>query len=160
MDRKQKWQRIIYFAIVLLVIGLIVTRGEANDSNQTSQITEITEDAESAASGAASADVEGEDAGAAAESATYIAYTFRNEEALQEHYEKHGIEMGFESAEAYEKAASDVVNNPASLHKIEAEDGDDVYYLEETNDFVIVATYGAIRTYFRPEDGIAYYQRQ
>ena len=46
------------------------------------------------------------------------------------------------------------------LHKIEAEDGDDVYYLESTNEFVIVSTDGYIRTYFKPEDGIEYYNRQ
>lgn len=37
---------------------------------------------------------------------------------------------------------------------------DDVYYLESTNEFVIVATDGYIRTYFKPDDGKAYYDRQ
>lgn len=85
---------------------------------------------------------------------------FRNEELLDEHYRKHGIEMGFSSASAYEAAARSVVENGDSLHKIEAEDGDDVYYLERTNEFVIVSTDGYIRTYFKPNDGIAYYNRQ
>ncbi len=86
--------------------------------------------------------------------------TFRNLQYLQEHYEKHGIAMGFSSPEAYLAQANEVVKNPASLHKLEAEDGDDVYYLESTNDFVIVSTDGYIRTYFRPEDGKAYFDRQ
>ena len=46
------------------------------------------------------------------------------------------------------------------IHKLEAEDGDDVYYLEETNEFVIVSTDGYIRTYFKPSKGIDYYNRQ
>ncbi len=86
--------------------------------------------------------------------------TFRKEEYLQEHYEKHGIDMGFDSAAEYLAAANKVLENEDVLHKIEAEDGDDVYYLEATNEFVIVSTDGYIRTYFYPEDGIDYFNRQ
>ena len=68
--------------------------------------------------------------------------------------------MGFESAEEYEKAAAAVVANPDALHKIEKEDGDDVYYLESTNEFVIVSKDGYIRTYFLPSSGIKYYNKQ
>ena len=89
----------------------------------------------------------------------YVEYTFANDERKQEHFEKHGVGMGFENADEYEKAASDVVNDPDVLHKIEAEDGDDVYYLERTNELVIVSTYGKIRTYFLPDDGKAYFDR-
>lgn len=87
-------------------------------------------------------------------------YVFRNREYLEEHYNKHGKEMGFTTPEEYQAAASAVVANPDALHKTEAEDGDDVYYLEASNDFVIVSTDGYIRTYFRPDDGIDYYNRQ
>lgn len=90
----------------------------------------------------------------------YEEYRFKNFDLLNEHYEKHGREMGFESAKDYEIAASKVVNNPKALHKLEAEDGDDVYYLEETNEFVIVSTRGYIRTYFSPDSGIKYYEKQ
>ncbi len=85
---------------------------------------------------------------------------FRNSELLNEHYDKHGVDMGFSSAQAYEKAAGEVVNNGKALHKHEAEDGDDVYYLEDTNELVIVSQDGYIRTYFSPDDGISYYNRQ
>ena len=87
-------------------------------------------------------------------------YTFRNEKLLKSHYEKHGIEMGFSTEEEYQTAASLVVNNPKALHKKEKEDNDDVYYLEETNEFVIISTDGYIRTYFNPNSGIEYYNRQ
>lgn len=89
-----------------------------------------------------------------------VVYRFRNDRNLQSHYEKHGIEMGFASAEEYEAAASAVINNPAALTKTEKEDGDYVYYLEETNEFVILSTDGYIRTYFLPSAGKAYYDRQ
>lgn len=87
-------------------------------------------------------------------------YKFRKTEYMNEHYEKHGVDMGFNSAEEYQAAASAVVTNPNALHKEEAEDGDDVYYIEETNEFVIVSKDGYIRTYFYPSDGIGYYNRQ
>lgn len=90
----------------------------------------------------------------------YISYHFRNDELLTQHYEKHGIELGFNSKEEYEKAASDIANNKDALHKKEKEDNDDIYYLEATNDFVVVSYDGYIRTYFRPDSGIKYYNKQ
>lgn len=90
----------------------------------------------------------------------YQEYHFRNRDLLESHYEKHGKEMGFSSSKEYEMSASDVVNNPESLHKTEKEDGDDVYYKENTNEFVVVSTDGYIRTYFNPDSGKKYFDRQ
>ncbi len=94
----------------------------------------------------------------------YVEYRFRNYKLLNQHFEKHGGEFrddfGYETAEEYEKGASDVINNPDALYKTEAEDGDGVYYLEATNEFVILSTDGYIRTYFRPNGGIDYFNRQ
>ena len=87
-------------------------------------------------------------------------YTFRNSEFLNDHYNKHGISMNFSSAKEYEQAASNVVNSSDALHKTEKEDGDDVYYIEATNEFVIVSKDGYIRTYFNPDEGKDYYDRQ
>ena len=87
-----------------------------------------------------------------------IRYEFRNRYLLDKHYEKHGIEMGFESAEEYEAAASAVINNPEALHKLEQEDGDDVFYLEDTGEFVVLSTDGFIRTYYYADK--AYFDRQ
>lgn len=89
-----------------------------------------------------------------------VDYYFRNAKLLGQHYEKHGIEMGFASEEEYEAAASAVINNPKALHKVEKEDGDDIFYVEETNDFVVLSKDGYIRTYFWPSAGIKYYNRQ
>jgi pyocin large subunit-like protein len=90
----------------------------------------------------------------------YKDYYFRSSKLLNEHYEKHGKEMGFKSAKDYEKAASDVINNPDALTKREKEDNDYVYYIEATNEFVILSEDGYIRTYFLPSAGKAYYDRQ
>ncbi|MBQ6554231.1 MAG: hypothetical protein IJL89_03260 [Firmicutes bacterium] len=87
-------------------------------------------------------------------------YRFRNESLLAEHFEKHGEEFGYSSAAEYEAAAGKVINDPRALHKTEKEDGDDVYYIEETNEFVVVSKDGFIRTYFKPDSGIKYYEKQ
>ena len=95
---------------------------------------------------------------------TYVEYRFRNKKLLNEHFEKHGSEFkddfDYSSAADYEKGASDVINNKEALHKTEAEDGDGVYYIEDTNEFVILSKDGYIRTYFRPNGGKSYYDRQ
>lgn len=88
------------------------------------------------------------------------AVMFRSEQLLKEHYEKHGREMGYESSDEYLAGANAAIHHSKALHKTQKEDGDDVYYVASTNDFVVVSTDGYIRTYFRPEDGMAYYNRQ
>lgn len=90
----------------------------------------------------------------------YVEYRFRSKKLLNQHYEKHGIEMGFDSKEEYQAAASDVINNPKALTKTEKEDGDYVYYVEDTNEFVILSLDGYIRTYFLPNGGKKYFDRQ
>lgn len=97
---------------------------------------------------------------AVAEAESEYQYTFRSEQLLMEHYEKHGIYMKYKSPEKYLKGANHVIADEETLHAIEAEDGDDVYYLERTNEFVVVSKDGYIRTYFCPEDGIEYFHRQ
>ena len=87
-------------------------------------------------------------------------YQFRNETYLQQHFQKHGSEFPYGSQEEYLAGANRVIQDVNTLHKIEKEDGDDVYYLEESNEYVVVSTDGYIRTYFKPSDGIDYFERQ
>ena len=68
--------------------------------------------------------------------------------------------MGFESAQLYEESANLVIHHPDVLHKIEKEDGDTCFYLEETNEFVVLSKDGYIRTYFWPDSGKKYYDKQ
>lgn len=95
---------------------------------------------------------------------SYVEYHFRSSKLLNQHFEKHGGEFGddfgYKTAKDYEKGASDVINSPDALYKTEAEDGDGVYYIEATNEFVILSTDGYIRTYFLPSGGIDYFNRQ
>ena len=89
-----------------------------------------------------------------------VSLKFRNETMWEDHFEKHGNEFGYKSKEEYLKGANEVINSPTSKHKTEAEDGDEIYYDEEKNEIVFVSTDGYIRTYFKPNDGINYYNRQ
>ncbi len=87
-------------------------------------------------------------------------YAFRSQKLLESHFEKHGMEMGFATAEEYAAAANRVIANPGSLHKLEKEDDDHVYFLEETNEFVILSQDGYIRTYYIADGGRDYFERQ
>ena len=89
-----------------------------------------------------------------------VYYTFRNDKLLNEHFEKHNEDFGYADVQEYVEGANRVINDKNALHKLEAEDGDDVYYLENTNEFVIVSTDGYIRTYFKPSRGMEYYNKQ
>lgn len=87
-------------------------------------------------------------------------YWFRTKKLRDSHFEKHGIEMGFATPEEYIEAANKVICNPNALHKLEAEDNDHVYFIEETNEFVVLSQDGYLRTYYIANGGIDYFNRQ
>ena len=87
-----------------------------------------------------------------------VAYHFRKPEYLTQHFQKHGAEFPYATEEEYLLGANNVIQNPNALHKLEAEDGDDVYYIEDTREFVIVSTDGYIRTYYTAS--LDYFNRQ
>jgi pyocin large subunit-like protein len=67
--------------------------------------------------------------------------------------------MGFKSASAYQKAAGKVIANKKAIHK-KTSDKDILYFLESTDEFVVVSKWGFIRTYFIPDAGRYYYDKQ
>lgn len=87
-------------------------------------------------------------------------YTFRNEKYLDEHFEKHGSEFDYATKEEYVAGANRVIASEEALYKTEAEDGDHIYYLESSNEIVFLSVDGYIRTYFKPQAGKKYYDRQ
>lgn len=150
MNKRDK--RVLRISVVIMILIFIcfsgvVIKNTGNEQSDSSSLEVVTESATESAKQSIT-ESEPED------------YTFKNNYRLEDHYEKHGKDMGFKDAESYEDAASKVVNNPEALHKTEKEDGDDVYYVEKTNEFVVVSPDGYIRTYFNPDDGINYYNRQ
>jgi pyocin large subunit-like protein len=91
-----------------------------------------------------------------------IVYTFRSEEQYQAHFEKHAEEFGDITKDEYLIMANSLILDETGevMTKLEKEDNDTVYYKVETNEFLILSTDGYIRTYFRPDDGIDYFNRQ
>lgn len=86
-------------------------------------------------------------------------YTFRKPSYLRDHFKKHGQEMGAESEEEYLQMANDVIHNPDAITKLEAEDDDQIFFMDDTNEIVFLSQDGYIRTYFICS-GINYFNRQ
>ena len=159
MKNKKLIIRIITIALVLMLayFGKDLNLGSGEqESEEDARVKEnVTEGTDTEA-----VDTEVTDAEIADAEDEEILYPFRTQEQLTDHYERHGVEMGYDTEESYVAGANGVVLSPEALHKLEEEDGDFVYYLEETNEFVVLSPDGYIRTYFCPDDGIDYYNRQ
>ena len=95
----------------------------------------------------------------AATSAETYTYTFRYQDLYDQHYEKHGDEFGNITKEEYLKIANDLFTSDEALRKTES-DGDLLFYDVASNTFGVLSEDGYIRTCFKPDDGIAYWNRQ
>jgi len=89
-----------------------------------------------------------------------ISFTFRNEALLESHYNKHCSEFGNITKEEYLEGANRLLNSTSDdiLTKTR-ENGDIIFYNPNTNEFAIKSADGYIRTYFKPTDGIDYFNR-
>ena len=171
MEAKDYLKKYLPYIIIYAVIAIVLifktisndSKDEKSNKSELTLVTEANDNKETADKNTASKDTKVEtttEVESETETAEYVEYKFRNKNLLNQHYQKHGKDMGFADAKAYEKAASDVVNNKDALHKIEEEDGDDIYYVESTNEFVVVSIDGYLRTYFNPDRGLDYFNRQ
>lgn len=88
-------------------------------------------------------------------------YTFRSQKRYDEHYEKHGKEFGDITKEEYLEMANNLINSDSDrvLHKY-SDDGDYMYFDQDTNYFLVLSADGYIRTFFIPAAGIKYWERQ
>ena len=88
-------------------------------------------------------------------------YTFRNKQRYDEHYKKHGAEFGDITKEQYLELANELINSTSDrvLHKY-SEDGDYMYFDQDTGYFLVLSEDGYIRTFFIPSAGIKYWNRQ
>ena len=84
---------------------------------------------------------------------------FNNDETWESHFEKHKDEFEFSNKEEYLQGANDMLIQSDLLIKKD-DDNDDLYYREITNEFAVVSTDGYLRTYFKPDDGIEYFNRK
>jgi len=158
LKRYGKYLPVILITLVCVVAGIDLRSGESAEPQQESIVYDTQEIDESVTAAADVAEETSSEGGSS--SAEAVTYTFRKDEYLQQHFEKHGDEFDYETSEEYLAGANRVITSPDALYKTEKEDGDGVYYIEETNELVILSTDGYIRTYFRPNDGIDYFNRQ
>ncbi|APR86876.1 hypothetical protein A7982_12225 [Minicystis rosea] len=78
---------------------------------------------------------------------------------LERHFEKHGWDMGFTTKEAYLQAAQALVRGGPGV-EILHRGGDTLFYKESTNEFAVLSSANVIRTYFQPDGGRRYWERQ
>jgi filamentous hemagglutinin len=84
------------------------------------------------------------------------------EENAEHHWLKHGAEFPeFHNAAEYEKGALEFVTHPppGTLTK-HRENGDTLFYDPRSNTFAVATGAGVPRTFFRPDSGRAYWDRQ
>ena len=80
----------------------------------------------------------------------------------EEHWEKHGREFPqFHNEQEYVNAANAFVHHPppGTLTKIDAR-GDRLFYQPATDTFAVMDARGEPRTFFKPDNGSAYWNRQ
>lgn len=87
---------------------------------------------------------------------------FRDAGHLVEHFQKHGAEFGRISQEEYLRQAQRLRDRPVGGEILEAirQDGVMTRFDRSTGAFLAVDPDRTIRTFFRPNDGEAYFQRQ
>ena len=78
---------------------------------------------------------------------------------LQSHFEKHGAEFGYRTAEEYLQGARALVQGREGVETF-ARGGDTLYYRVKTNEFGVMSRERVIRTYFKPVQGARYFANQ
>jgi pyocin large subunit-like protein len=78
---------------------------------------------------------------------------------LEQHFAKHGGEMGFATKEDYLRAAQALVSGAPGVETWRR-GGDTLFFRESTSEFAVLSERGVIRTYFKPSDGRRYWARQ
>jgi len=80
----------------------------------------------------------------------------------EEHWQKHGHEFPeFHSAQDYERGAQNfIAAPPAGTLTKHRDNGDTLFYNPATNTFAVADRRGEPRTFFRPNNGRAYWDRQ
>ena len=77
------------------------------------------------------------------------------------HFSKHGSEFGAKSYADYMAVVHGFIHNPPpGTQSLKRSNGDTLYYDPKQNIFAVATKAGAPRTFFRPDNGQAYWQKQ
>lgn len=162
----------IIIVCVVIIGTLAVGDGVGTDDREDSSsqgLAIITDDGSDAAPDVSDSEAEqtptvttSSEAAVTTEQAQKKTYTFRSQKLFDQHFEKHGAEFGDITQEDYLRMANELINSESDtvLTKTEKEDGDYVFFDTETGRFAVLSTDGYIRTFFIPDQGIKYYDKQ
>lgn len=75
------------------------------------------------------------------------------------HFIKHGREFGYTTSVQYLRGAQRLTGGGPGISTFTRANGDRLFYNAATNEFGVLSGGGVIRTYFRPTDGINYWNR-
>ena len=86
---------------------------------------------------------------------------YSTEENARYHFERHGPEFGAKSLEDYMAMVHGFIHSPPEgTQTLKRNNGDTLFYDPNANVFAVMTKKGAPRTMFRPDDGVAYWNRQ
>ena len=91
-----------------------------------------------------------------------IEVRFETPENMQKHYDKHIDKYGNISISEYIALANELVNakDTDDIERIVRSDESTAIYRFSTNDFLVITKDGYIRTFFKPDDGEAYWREE
>ncbi len=87
---------------------------------------------------------------------------FRSRAQFDEHFQKHGAEFGHITQQEYLREALALRDAPVggNIEEIRRDDGTTSRFDRSTGAFLAFNRDGSIRTFFKPNDGEAYFRRQ
>ena len=87
---------------------------------------------------------------------------FHSRAQLNEHFAKHGAEFGRVTQQEYLRAAQTLRDAPVggNIEELRRPDGTTSRFDRSSGAFIAFNTDGTIRTFFKPNDGEAYFRRQ
>lgn len=100
--------------------------------------------------------------GKAFEGQRNLSADFKNGKKLQSHFDDHGVDFGYTTVDdCLAGARNFVMKDPTSTtQSFISKEGTYFRYDTKTNEFAIVNQYGGISTYYKPVDGLKYWNEQ
>lgn len=150
-------------SFVFALLAFVAATWLVCNPRQPEPTTPVSSAPPSAAAAAGAASATATVAAPAASKASAPSPGFRSDERLREHFEKHGQEFNAPSAVAYLLLAQGLRDAPAGgdiLEAIRPADRVVSRFDRQTGAFIAFDPDGTIRTFFKPNDGEAYFRRQ
>ena len=85
-----------------------------------------------------------------------------NKKTLKDHFSRHGKQMDCTTAEEYNAKAVSFANtiNKEKYESFVAKNGSTYKYDASTNRLAVISKFGIVVTYYKPDDGRAYYLKE